>query len=113
MKNDLNEAAKTDLGRACPFFTWFAELNALDDEISHTMSHLKCWMKDIWVDTPALIAPAKSKIIYEPLGVVLIMGAWNYPYYTTLGPLIATIAAGNCAIIKPSELSPNCSRKMK
>ena len=65
------------------------------------------------VDTPMLIGPAKSKIVYEPFGVTLIMGSWNFPYYTTLGPLIAVIASGNCAVIKPSELSPNCSKKMK
>lgn len=60
-----------------------------------------------------LIGPAKSKIVYEPLGVALVMGAWNFPYYTTIGPLVAAIAAGNCVVIKPSELSPNCCRKMK
>lgn len=60
-----------------------------------------------------LVGPGKSKIIREPFGVVLIMGSWNFPIYTTLIPLIYCIAAGNCAIIKPSELSPNISRKMK
>jgi len=70
-------------------------------------------MKDDVVDTPSLIGPAKSKIVYEPLGVALIMGSWNFPFFTTLGPLVAVIASGNCAVIKPSELSPNCSRKIK
>ncbi len=65
------------------------------------------------VETPMLIGPAKSKIIYEPLGVVLIIGSWNFPLFTTIGPLIEAIAAGNTAIIKPSELSPFSCRIMK
>lgn len=77
------------------------------------MSNLKTWMEDKVVDTPMLVGPGTSKIVYEPLGVVLIMGSWNFPLYTTLGPLMNVIAAGNCAVIKPSEMSPNCSRSMK
>jgi aldehyde dehydrogenase (NAD+) len=60
-------------------------------------------MKDESVDTPLLIGPAKSSIMAEPLGVTGILGSWNYPYVTTFMPLIAAIAAGNCAVIKPSE----------
>jgi len=60
-----------------------------------------------------LIGPAKSRIVYEPYGVVLIIGSWNFPLYTTLGPLIHAIAAGNTVIIKPSEVSPHCSNYMK
>jgi len=70
-------------------------------------------MKDQVVDTPFMIGPARSKIVYEPLGVTLIMGSWNFPYYTTLGPLVAAISSGNCAVIKPSEMSANTSRKIK
>ena len=112
MRGELSEALKLDLGRS-EFLSWFCELNALETEVTHTISHLKTWMKDEVVDTPSLLMPAKSKIVHEPLGVVLIMGAWNFPYYTTIGPLIPVIAAGNCAVIKPSEFSPNCSKKMK
>jgi len=65
-------------------------------------------MKDKVVDTPIGVGPGKSYIKYEPLGVVLIMSAWNYPYYCLLGPLSQVIAAGNCAVLKPSEISPNC-----
>jgi aldehyde dehydrogenase (NAD+) len=59
------------------------------------------------------LGPAKSKIVYEPLGVVCVIGSWNFPLYTTLGPLIHVIGAGNCAVIKPSELSPNTLLKIK
>jgi aldehyde dehydrogenase (NAD+) len=60
-----------------------------------------------------LIGPGRSKIVAEPLGVVLVLGSWNFPLFTTLGPLIDVIAAGNCAVIKGSEISLNTSRKMK
>lgn len=50
------------------------------------------------------LSPARSKIHYDPLGVVLIIGSWNYPLQANLQPLVATIMAGNCAIVKPSEL---------
>lgn len=81
------------------------EILVLDKEIDHALAHLKEWIKEIPVDTPMLIGPAKSKIVHEPLGVILIMGSWNYPLYTIIAPLIHVIAAGNCAVIKPSEIS--------
>ena len=53
--------------------------------------------------------PALGWVQYEPMGVVLIIAPWNYPVYLTLGPLVAAVAAGNCAVIKPSELAPATS----
>lgn len=70
-------------------------------------------MKEVSVNTPMTIGPGCSKIMYEPLGVVLVMGSWNFPLYTTIGPLINVIAAGNCAVIKPSEISKTTFRKIK
>ena len=67
-------------------------------------------MKDVVIDPTIVFTPSSAVIRYEPLGVALIMGSWNYPYFVVIKPLIACIAAGNCAIIKPSELSPNSSR---
>jgi aldehyde dehydrogenase (NAD+) len=58
------------------------------------------------------VGPGRSFIKPEPLGVVCVMAAWNYPYYTLLAPLSSAIAAGNCCLIKPSELSPNCSNSL-
>lgn len=60
-----------------------------------------------------MIGPAQSYVSYEPLGIVLIMGSWNYPIFTTIGPLIDVIAAGNYALIKPSESSPNTSKAIR
>jgi aldehyde dehydrogenase (NAD+) len=70
-------------------------------------------MKDVELDTPLLLAPSKTRIRYEPLGVVLIYGSWNYPYVVTLKPICQAITAGNCAIIKPSEMAPHASAVIK
>jgi aldehyde dehydrogenase (NAD+) len=63
-------------------------------------------MKDDVRDTPLMLAPAKTMVKYEPLGVALIFGSWNYPYVVNLKPLCQAITAGNCAVIKPSEMAP-------
>jgi aldehyde dehydrogenase (NAD+) len=54
-----------------------------------------------------LVGPAVSKVVYEPLGVICVMGSWNFPLYTTLSPFIYVIASGNTAVLKPSELAPH------
>ena len=54
-----------------------------------------------------LVGPAKSKQVYEPLGVIGIMGSWNFPLLTCLSPMVYALAAGNTAVIKPSEISPH------
>jgi len=69
-------------------------------------------MKETVVTTPLMIGPGTSKIVPEPLGVILVLGSWNFPLFTTIGPLIDIIAAGNCAVIKGSEVSFNSSRAM-
>ena len=65
------------------------------------------------VDTPLLVGPGRSFEYPEPLGVINVMAAWNYPYYTLLGPASQVISAGNCCLMKPSELAPNCSKAVK
>lgn len=112
MNKELVEAVKADIGRES-FVTWFSEISIIEKEIDHALQHLKQWTKDIVVDTPLYLGPAKSKIVHEPLGVVGIMGSWNFPVYTNLSPLISAIAAGNCAVIKPSEIAPYTLRKIK
>lgn len=63
-------------------------------------------------DTSLLLAPAVSQVQHEPFGVALVFGSWNYPYVVTLGPLVGAIAAGNCAVLKPSEMGPVASAAM-
>jgi acyl-CoA reductase-like NAD-dependent aldehyde dehydrogenase len=70
-------------------------------------------VKDVPVDTSLKFAPASSSISYEPLGVALIYGSWNYPFIVTLKPLAQAITAGNLAILKPSEMAPASSALMK
>ena len=73
------------------------------------MQNLEKYMADAHFDPALAFAPNTNTIRYEPLGVSLIMGSWNYPYFVCLKPLAQAIATGNCAVIKPSELSPNTS----
>lgn len=82
-------------------------------DVEHNLSHLESWAKPKHVDTPFVIGPGNSKIVYEPLGVVLVIAAWNYPLYTAIPPMAAAIAAGNCVILKPSEMSPHSSNVLK
>jgi aldehyde dehydrogenase (NAD+) len=63
-------------------------------------------MADEIFDGPLLLAPSVQKIKWEPLGVVLVFGSWNYPYVVTLKPLVQAIATGNCCVVKPSEFAP-------
>ena len=108
MKDELSAAVEKDLGRGA-FYAQLAEVHGTKVEIQHTIDNLKNWAKEVVVDTPVMVGPGKSYIKPEPLGVVCVMAAWNFPYVTLLGPVAQVISAGNCCLIKPSELSPNCS----
>lgn len=70
-------------------------------------------MKPMPAETSTIFFPAKVYNYPQPLGVCLILGAWNYPFSTVLNPLITAISAGNCCIVKPSEVAPRCSNMMK
>ncbi|MBI1747066.1 MAG: aldehyde dehydrogenase family protein [Acidobacteria bacterium] len=76
-------------------------------EINHTIRHLKRWMKPVRVGTPLALFGTRSEVRYEPKGLVLILSPWNYPFQLLINPLVATIAAGNCAILKPSSKVPH------
>ena len=112
MQKELQDAVKADIGRD-NFITWFMETSLIEKEIDHAVANIYKWAKPINVDTPVYLGPAKSRIEYEPLGVVCVMGSWNFPIYTVLAPFIDVIAAGNCAVLKPSEIAPNTLRKLK
>ena len=79
-------------------------------ELRDAIKHVDDWMRPHKVPTPMTLLGTHSSIVYEPKGVVLIIGPWNYPFQLVVAPLIAAVAAGNCAIIKPSELTPATSR---
>ncbi|MBF2014452.1 MAG: aldehyde dehydrogenase [Rivularia sp. T60_A2020_040] len=86
-----------------------AEIVLVIKEIEYAIKHLKNWTKPKKTQIPWQFIPASAKIYPEPLGVVLIIGAWNYPFQLIIVPLIGAIAAGNCAILKPSEIASHTS----
>ncbi|AKI00250.1 NAD-dependent aldehyde dehydrogenase [Hoeflea sp. IMCC20628] len=106
---DILADLKADLGRS-GYESRLVETNTVQSEISHVLKHLKSWMRPQRVPTPLTNQPGRSEIVPEPLGVVLIMAPWNYPVYLICMPLIGAIAAGNCAVLKPSEISANTSK---
>jgi len=104
----IMDALAKDFGKP-PFESYVTEIGFLYDEINFTLKHLRSWMKPKKVSTSLVHFPSKSKIIYEPKGVTLIIGPWNYPFQLLLAPVVAAIAAGNTAIIKPPEETPHIS----
>ncbi|HYK55752.1 MAG TPA: aldehyde dehydrogenase family protein, partial [Flavisolibacter sp.] len=111
-EKDLHDALYADLKKS-PEESWVTETGFLLAEINHTLKHLKKWMTPQKVSTNLLNLPGKSFIYKEPLGVVLIIGPWNYPLQLLFNPLVGAIAAGNCAVLKPSEFAPATAAVMK
>ncbi|MBN1649833.1 MAG: aldehyde dehydrogenase family protein, partial [Bacteroidales bacterium] len=110
-ENVLNEALYKDLKKSA-FETYETELAILYSEIKLAIRQLKTWSKTKRVNTGLSNFPGKSFIVQEPLGTVLVIGAWNYPYQLSILPAVSALAAGNTAIIKPSELALNSSYAM-
>ncbi len=92
---------------------YMTEIGLLYTEIREAQRKLKSWMRPQKVKTPLTLKPAQSRILKEPLGRVLIVSPWNYPIQLALTPLIGAIAAGNVAVLKPSELSPASSAALQ
>src|SRR3954451_3321818 len=82
------------------------DVKYLASEADHALSHLRQWMKPVSVSTPLVLQPARVQVQFDPLGVGLIIGTWNYPVMLSLSPLVAAISGGNTAVIKPSEIAP-------
>lgn len=100
------ESIKADLGR--PALEAYFEIRTLS-EVNLALKKLKSWMKPQRVGTSIDQFPASAWIQPEPLGVALIIGPWNYPFQLMISPLVGAIAAGNCAVLKPSEHAPHTS----
>jgi len=105
-QTEIVEAVNADFGGRARQETLALELAPLVDAIRHTRRHLEKWMKPRRVSAGLNFFPATARIIYQPLGVIGIIGAWNYPIFLALSPLVDAIAAGNHALLKPSELAP-------
>ncbi|PRR80115.1 Aldehyde dehydrogenase [Clostridium liquoris] len=111
IKNEeaIYEALKKDLNKS-DFESYVSEVGFVLGEINFTIKNIKNWCRVKKVKTPLVHLPGKSYILKEPYGSVLIIGPWNYPFQLLIAPLVGAIAAGNCALLKPSELSPNVSK---
>jgi aldehyde dehydrogenase (NAD+) len=105
---DIAAALAKDLGRS-PTEAWLGDIASTKGEAVYARKHLKKWMRKKRESLPLAQLPGRGWVQYDPLGVVLIIGPWNYPLYLSLAPLVAAVAAGNCAVIKPSELAPATS----
>ena len=100
----LTGALRADLNKPLQE-AWIAETAFDAGEADYAARRLERWSAPRRVRTPIVAQPGSSRIVPEPLGVVLIIGAWNYPVQLVLAPLVGALAAGNCAVLKPSEVS--------
>ena len=111
MKNSFNsnydlikKSLKGDLGSS-EYQSIIQAYLTFKQEIDSNIRNLKTWTKKTNLANDLLSFPSFNYLVPEPLGVVLVIGSWNYPFAVTLKPLISAIAAGNCVIVKPSEFS--------
>ena len=102
--DDFHAALRADLGKS-EAQSRLVETGFVINEIDHTLAHLDAWLAAEPVDVPERLAGGAARVVREPLGVVLVVGPWNYPLHLVLAPLVGVIAAGNCAVVKPSEVS--------
>lgn len=109
-KDKLVKAISADFGHRSSDETLLADIMPTLLSIDHAIKHLRDWMKPEKRKVSMMFQPASSKIMFQPLGVIGIMSPWNYPVFLSLGPLVAAIAAGNRAMIKPSEFTPYANR---
>ena len=103
------KALSDDLGKS-GFEAHASEIMGPLEELKLAIKKVRCWARPKRVRTPLTFFKAGSRYFYEPFGVVLAISAWNYPFTLSLTPLIGALAAGNCCILKPSELAPHTSQ---
>lgn len=111
-RQELYEALYADYQKP-PAEVDLSEIYPVVSEAQHAIRHLRGWMRPRRVATPLALFGSRSRIVHEAKGVVLIISPWNFPVNLTLGPLVSAIAAGNCVMIKPSEMTPHTSACMK
>lgn len=104
-EQEIYAALHADLKKV-PEESWFTENGLLMQEINHIINHLDEWMQPTRIRTNLVNLPSSSHLYPAPLGVVLIIGPWNFPLQLLLIPAIGAIAAGNCVVLKPSEYAP-------
>ena len=105
---EILAALKTDLNKP-PFEAYATEVGTVLDEVKFSISHLKRWTRPKRVMSNLKNFPSSGRIYPDPYGITLIMSPWNYPFMLTAVPILAAVAAGNCAVVKPSAYSPATS----
>ncbi len=111
-QRELEAAMWADL-RKSPTEVSLTELGVVLHEIRHSIKHLSSWMTPKRVGSSLPLFRSHSEIVYEPKGVCLVLAPWNFPFNLTFDPLVSAIAAGNCVMLKPSELSPYTNTVMR
>jgi len=107
-EDDFAGALRQDLGK-CRFESVLTELGFVEAEAKYARRNLRKWMRPKRVRTPIMVQPGHSYLWPEPKGLVLIIAPWNYPLSMVLAPLVGAVAAGNCAVMKPSEVTSHTS----
>ena len=110
-KSEILNALSLDLGKSK--IEGLSEILLIKEEISLIKKNLRSWMKPKKVRTPIYLFPSFSKVLFEPLGCILILGPYNYPFLYIFKPLVNIISAGNTCILKPSEKCSNTSKLIK
>lgn len=108
-EQEVLEALYKDL-RKSEYEAYATEIGFVLNSIGYMTNNMEGWMKPENVKTPIYLQPAKSVVMREPYGSVLIIGPFNYPFQLIMEPLIGAIVGGNCAIVKPSETTPNVAK---
>lgn len=107
-QQDMIDALQADFNKPA-FETLVTEITMLQKELNYFKKHLKSWVQPKKVWPSILNFPSSERIAHQPFGVVLVISPWNYPLLLSLQPVLAALAAGNCVVLKPSELTPNTS----
>jgi aldehyde dehydrogenase (NAD+) len=107
----IADALEQDLDRK-PFEAWLADSASTAGEARYAYKNVGKWMRRRYRLLELAQLPGRGWVEYEPYGTVLIIGAWNYPFYLTLGPAVGALAAGNAMVLKPSEITPASSQLM-
>lgn len=111
-EKELYDALYTDLKKS-PEESWVTELGIVVNGIKSALRNLDNWMSPEKVSTNLLNLPSSSRIMKEPMGIVMIIAPWNYPFQLLINPMVGAIAAGNCVVLKPSEYAPATEAVMK
>lgn len=111
-REELEKALWNDLHKS-PEESYLTEISVVTQEIDNHIKHLKKWSKPKHVFTPLHLLPSSGKILYEPLGVALIVAPWNYPFQLLINSLVGSISAGCCSVLKPAPDTPTVAKVME